>query len=503
MVYTFGAAALTDTSAISGPEVRSALDAALLMDLNVPAGAAGSVVVVTTAGGSARLTLADRVSSLVAAEPQGVGAVDGVGGTLGTALDLTLGPNALLSVTGRLNTAPDVDVYRLVGAEAGALITLSAAGAQGGNAEFRLFSETGAVLAGPVGSVTRFVLPRAATYFLGYSSFANITYNPVDGTGTVNGASPGDYTLTLRYAGPGVTSLDALPAVAASGVPATATLASANVGQAITVQGNDLDASTRVRFTTFSGNSPQNGLGEREQVPTSVGGGGTSLTVAVANDAVTGLVRLPDEPAGLVLQIVPTLTDVDLTSSVYDDGANLSLTGSGFVEGAQDLLLGTGPGTALVSDLWNSAGPDTFATPSPTNGGANIGLPVAPPFGPFVVRTLGGSSTPFSVGFSGFAPGTVAERGTPADPGLASANARQAITLQGSGFDLATDVVFVIQTSTFGDEDVRGTRVVNPTAVAPDGTSLTLLVPDDAATGEVHVVGAPGGIVIQIVPTIV
>jgi len=88
------------------------------------------------------------------------------------------------------------------------------------------------------------------------------------------------------------------------------------------------DAATRVRFTTFNDSFPQNGLGEREVIPTSVAGDGTSLVVVVPADAVTGLVRLPDEPAGLLLQIVPTLTDVDVTSGFYGDAASLSLTGS-------------------------------------------------------------------------------------------------------------------------------------------------------------------------------
>src|SRR5207249_789213 len=123
---------------------------------------------------------------------------------------------------------------------------------------------------GPVASLTNFLLPTALGYYVGYSSFPNTAYNPVTGSGATNGTSPGDYTLTVRYGEPGVTSLWSITAAAASGVPGSPNVASANTGQTITLRGNSITAAARVRFTTFNANSPQSGLSEREVIPTSI-----------------------------------------------------------------------------------------------------------------------------------------------------------------------------------------------------------------------------------------
>jgi hypothetical protein len=94
----------------------------------------------------------------------------------------------------------------------------------------------------------------------------------------------------------------------------------------------------------------------------------------------------------------------------------------------------------------------------------------------------------------------VAARGTPRDPALPSANVRQPITLNGSGFDLRTDIIFPTQSSS---SDEPATRVVNPSQVSADGTSLQVVVPDDAKTGPLRIVGAEGAFTLQVVPTIV
>ena len=58
---------------------------------------------------------------------------------------------------------------------------------------------------------------------------------------------------------------------------------------------------------------------------------GTSLQVVVPAWATSGMVRLDREASGPFLQIVPTLSDVDLgVNRTYDDG-QLTLRGSGFV----------------------------------------------------------------------------------------------------------------------------------------------------------------------------
>ena len=244
VTFTFGAGTVIDTSGSSGPDVFSALVAALEIDLTVPAGANGTTVTVTTAGGSATFAISDLAVSTVPAESQGAGALDGVGGTLVTAATVAVGPSTSTTITGRINTAPDVDLYRLLGAEAGGILSLSATGAQSTNARFRLFDANGNALSAVVSSFSRFVLPPAVGYYVGYSGNPTIDYSVVDGSGTVN-ATVGDYSLALRYSDPGATSLNAISSVASFGTPGNAGVPSANNGQPITIFGENLSGATR------------------------------------------------------------------------------------------------------------------------------------------------------------------------------------------------------------------------------------------------------------------
>ena len=251
------------------------------------------MVTVTTTGGSATLQLANMTVPVVAAEAQGSAAVDGVGGALTTALDLTLDDNTRTTVTGRINAAQDVDLYHLVGAQRGGLLSISNAG---NNVGLILFDGSGTALTGAsFNSFSNLALPAAGDYYLGISGWANTTYNVTTGVVTGSGAV-GDYALTVRYADPGATSLNAITTTAARGIPADPTIASANTGQTITITGENFDAATRVRFTTFNANAPQSGLTESEVIPTSVAGDGLSLQAVVPVDAVTGPVRLTPEP---------------------------------------------------------------------------------------------------------------------------------------------------------------------------------------------------------------
>ena len=389
VTYTIGGVPVSDIGGASGPNVMSALGRVLAIALDTPIGASGATISVSTAGGSASLTLTDFIASTLAAEGQGSAATDGVGGTSATLqVLLSLAPSGALTVSGRLNTSNDVDLYRLDGAEAGALLSVSST--LSGSGHFRLFNEAGVQL-GSGSSLSRVLLPAAGAYYLGYTGFGNTVYNAVDGTATQNGFVINDYTLTLRYADPGATSLEAIVSVADSGTPTEAQVPSANTGETLTLNGNGFTSATRVVFTTFSSTFAQNGVGTREVVPTSVAADGLSLTVVVPHDAVTGTVRLADKRAGLVLQIVPTLIDVDLTSGDYDDGSSVQLTGSGFIEAAQTVLIG---GEA-VPDLWHFTGPDVFqgsvGGQTRENALISLTLPASPATGPMQVRTLGGS----------------------------------------------------------------------------------------------------------------
>src|SRR5262249_5610797 len=95
----------------------------------------------------------------------------------------------------------------------------------------------------------------------------------------------------------------------------------------------------------------------------------------------------------------------------------------------------------------------------------------------------------------------VAASGTPADATQASANPGQIITLQGSGFNSNTDVLF----PTIDASGTRGQRTVRAGAVNAAGTALTVVVPTDlAVTGHVRVVGdqTNAQVTLQIVPVL-
>ena len=196
-----------------------------------------------------------------------------------------------------------------------------------------------------------------------------------------------------------------------------------------------------------------------------------------------------------------TLYNNSITNSggtLFETAPTIRLTGRGFIEGATTVFLAT-----RVDDIWNPSGPSIF-TSDVANGGLELVLPTRCragrlPFArwaaPRLRRTPSAAST-----------GRLANKGTPAVLTSPSANARQTIALVGSGFTLQTEIVFVTQPTLGpgipGLADTRATRVVTPASVSADGTRMTVVVPDDAATGEVVVVGSAASFFLQIVPTI-
>jgi hypothetical protein len=89
--------------------------------------------------------------------------------------------------------------------------------------------------------------------------------------------------------------------------------------------------------------------------------------------------------------------------------------------------------------------------------------------------------------------------GTAAQGTLPSANTGQTITLTGSGFVSGDTVVFETV-----DNNGRMALIgaVAPATVAADGTSMTVVVPANAATGMVRLARELVGRYLQIVPTI-
>ena len=68
------------------------------------------------------------------------------------------------------------------------------------------------------------------------------------------------------------------------------------------------------------------------------------------------------------------------------------------------------------------------------NDGLDLLVPSVVPFGPLRLRSWGGTSSEFPLEFDQIV--ATATSGTPANPLLPSANPGQAITIEGSGFDL-------------------------------------------------------------------
>ncbi|WP_419580402.1 Ig-like domain-containing protein [Stieleria magnilauensis] len=479
-----------DGQVVSGLDVLVISDQGLdqqVVDLTVPAGVSAGVVVVSTAGGSFTL----RPAATIVTESDLFLGPD-TGDTLATAEVLVD-----LLINRRLNVhsqsigdndfiAQDVDLYRFT-ANAGDVIGIDVirqAPFSLVNSYVRLFDATGNELASDVNSgpdgnsrLTDVRLPAAGDYYIGISSWVNNGYDPSVANSGANAFYTGPYQLTVQRVDGGSTSLTGIVAAADSGTAARSGIAAANVGQTITIQGAGLQDGDRVVFTTIdlSGN-----LTTSVVTPTSVAADGLSLEVQVPFNAASGMVRLERENVGQFLQIVPTLHDVRQDSTLYHNG-QLVLFGSGFAEGGVTIHFGA---QSLI-DGSTSSGPDVYysADFSFENGSIYLTVPTAVPFGPISVSTLGGTSAAFPLTFSGIT--STADSGTPADALAASANPGQAITLSGSGFDASSDVVFQVI-------DINGIvsqQVVRPLAVEPDGSQLTVVVPMNAFTGTVGVVG--------------
>jgi hypothetical protein len=203
------------------------------------------------------------------------------------------------------------------------------------------------------------------------------------------------------------------------------------------------------------------------------------------------MVRLERDAVGLYLQIVPTLSvaEVDVNGRYHD--ARLHLHGSGFARaqetigfGSQALLDGARAGSS-VSEPYYNANMDLYLT-----------VPNGVPFGPITVSTLGGTSAAFPVSLTGIT--AKAQMGTPPDPSKPSANPDQTIILEGSGFSMATEIVFLV----VGNQGGTYERMVHPQSVTADGKQLTVQVPEDTTSGNVSIVGDRNGagIYLQIIP---
>jgi hypothetical protein len=328
----------------------------------------------------------------------------------------------------------DVDLYRieLTGGDA---LSFNLSGL---NSRLRLFDAAGTQLTAQSFAVTgtaalRYVPTSSGSYYVGISGGGNTNYDPnVQGSGS--NSVTGNYTLSIERQGAGSTRLASISASAASGTAANGALASANTGQTITLNGSGIQAGERVVFTTVDtgGN-----LGQ-VIVAGSIDGVNQTISVVVPDNATTGGVRLERDgnSSGVLLQIVPTLSDVNMGAGNAYIGGTLVLSGSGFAEGTSAVSFGA----QRVDDIASGYGLDVYGT----NSQLNIVVPAttpALPVGPIRVSTLGGTSAAFGLSLAGI---SASAAGTPADPAQASAVPGQIVTLNGSLFDATLDVVFEV-----------------------------------------------------------
>ena len=188
------------------------------------------------------------------------------------------------------------------------------------------------------------------------------------------------------------------------------------------------------------------------------------------------------EAGSVPLQIVPVITNI---AGRPGQDAAVTLYGSGFMEAGSTLIVG---GSTLVDAAVNPATLDVVGT---RNGQYN-GLVTRVVEGPITISTAGGSYTlarpadpaPAFVEFTGIQ--ATAAAGVAANAAAASANTGQSITLVGRGFTGSTLVLF----EAVDDRGVVGVLARTGTVVAgSDGTRLQVIVPAQAWTGSVRVVG--------------
>ena len=356
-----------------------------LLTLVVPAGITAGVITVSTGGGSAVLRRAQTVTALSALNP----ATD-VGDTTATAQNTGLGRNQSVAIGGAITTALDVDLYR-VELEAGERLSVNMVNATTPNlyANLRIFNSAGVLQVakspyfspGGANEALDWWAPSGGTYYIGVSGYNNATYNINTANSGNNGSYTGTYTLSLQRLAAGTTTLGVINASATSGTPTNAGVASANTGQTIVLSATAVQAGDRVVFTSIDSNG---NLSETVVAPTAVDSAAGTLTVVVPNTATTGMVRLERERAGLLLQIVPTISDLIVSTGGSYNGAGLSLVGTGFAEGQGAVWFDN----QRLADISRSYGQDVTSSSTRINLGVANGMPT----GPIRVSTVGGTS---------------------------------------------------------------------------------------------------------------
>ncbi len=461
--------------------VNSFLNDRQIVTFTVPTGVTSGAIKAVTSGGTAMLRT-------------GVAAVSGppltpnadVGDTLGNALQVTTTTNGRLTIASALESRPapniDEDFYQF-SFESGERIVFDLASASSTSSSKRVnmqLQDAGGIIllntATSSNSEVRleYTVPRSGNYFL--KAFDRNV-----------GLLAENYQVYIRRLDAHSTVLTGIAATAEKGTPLHSGIASVNVGQVITLFGNGLRINDRIVFNK--------GLVDDTRgyvvAPLSVASDGTSLTVQVPSDGRydaagnadskvnSGIVQLVSDTVGLYLQVVPTVEQLGASFLRF-----VTLFGSGFDYPA----------------IWQ-VGDQSFATGD--DAGHNLaGLPL----GPISVTTVGGtfllSSAADMVSIA-----SSATLGVPANPLLPSANPGQTIVVNGNRLKVAQGNSVYPSSLLFQTIDaagVRGELAVAPTTASSDGTSMTVVVPNNAVTGPVGIMGDPQAtsLVLQVVPVV-
>lgn len=337
-----------------------------------------------------------------------------------------------------------------------------------------VFGSTTVAIENQAVSVTRVLRSDARRHLLETS----VPVGVKDGAITVT-TDGGSFVLaTTIVSGPKVKRIPALTgitAVADSGLPRWNEVASAVVGQTITLLGRFLNKNLSVLFTA------DNAPGFIAASPIEVSADGTRMTIKVPTGATTGGVRLAGDRQGQFLQVVPTVHEFRWKEGIDPEKKPARILGDGFVARNTALHVGatrfsdtTALGNWFVSD-------HELQLPWPRELES----------GPLRIETIGGISDPLGVALTEIV--AVAKSGTPAELAVPSAIGGQTITIRGQGLHSRSAIRFA------GREPIT----VTPSRVISD-TEIEVVVPVDAATGYVSLLGAEdgNGQWLQIVPHI-
>ncbi len=327
------------------------------------------------------------------------------------------------------------------------------------------------------------------SYRIAISSSSNRQYDPNTPQSGSSGET-GTYLLNLQRQQADQMRIGSIRSTASSGVPSVAGAPSAIVGQSIEIHVPSGGLTPLSKFI-FAGLDNHGELIELVVPVETLSEDGTSAYVTVPTRATTGRIRLPEERAGSLIQIVPTLTDLEMNPGEAFLWSPITLHGSGFAEGNIQIAYNQ----TAVQDWSKSIYPNDVSN---ENRKLTSIVPQWANHGPIVIRTIGGESEPLNLRVESIL--SQATTGTPKNPTQASANPGQSIRLLGANFSSTTEILFQNKRS----DGLRYETIVLPTFVSQDRTFLDVVVPDEAITSSLKVIGDSRGqsIPLQIVPIV-